>query len=137
MIPWLSNWFFNFVWASKIGKESTIEESVGSDKFIDVGKNCYIGVNSTWASHLVQGNFGNIFYFEVKLKDNVTLAAMNPEEVGKLLQEKPELVKHEFIDDSPLILTDTPENLQKFLITAPKLNKKVFGEPEDFVRMTD
>ena len=72
-----------------------------------------------------------------KTETAFTLAMMNPEEVGKLLQEKPELVKHEFIDDSPLILTDTPENLQKFLITAPKLNKKVFGEPEDFVRMTD
>jgi len=87
MIPWLSNWFFNFVGASKIGKGSTIEESVGSDKFIDVGKNCYIGVNSTLASHLVQGIFGNISYFEVKLKDNVTLAAMNQigpgSEIGK------------------------------------------------------
>ena len=59
------------------GKGSTIEESVGSDKFIGVGKNCYIGVNSTLASHLVRGIFGNISYFEVKLKDNVTLAAMN------------------------------------------------------------
>ena len=78
------------------------------------------------------------FGFKIeKTETAFTLAVMNPEEVGKLLQEKPELVKHEFIDDSPLILTDTPENLQKFLITAPKLNKKVFGEPEDFVRMTD
>ncbi|MBA7521448.1 hypothetical protein ES705_13555 [subsurface metagenome] len=87
MIPWLSNWFFNFTRSSKIGKGSTIEESVGSDKFIDVGKNCYIGVNSTLASHLVQGIFGNISYFEIKLKDNVTLAAMNQigpgTEIGK------------------------------------------------------
>ncbi len=75
--PWLSNWFFKFVGSSKIGKGTTIEESVGSDKFIDIGKNCYIGVNSTLASHLVQGIFGNISYFEIKVGDNVTTAGMN------------------------------------------------------------
>lgn len=77
MAPWLSNWFFNFVGSSKIGKGTTIEESVGSDKFVDVGKNVYIGQNSTLASHLVQGIFGNISYFEIHVGDNSTLAAMN------------------------------------------------------------
>ena len=77
LFPWLAKWFFNFIGASKIGKETTIEESVGSDKFINVGKNCYVGVNSTLASHLIQGVFGNISYFEIKLGDNVTLAGMN------------------------------------------------------------
>jgi acetyltransferase-like isoleucine patch superfamily enzyme len=76
-VPWLSNWFFNFVKASKIGKGTTIEESLVNDKFINVGKNCYIGVNSGLASHVVEGIFGNISYFEITLKDNVTFAAMN------------------------------------------------------------
>ncbi|MFX1455294.1 MAG: hypothetical protein ACFFDB_07940 [Promethearchaeota archaeon] len=77
VIPWLSNWFYNFVGTSNIGKGSTLEESVGNDKFIDVGKNCYIGVNSTLASHLVEGIFGNIAYFKIKVGDNVTIAGMN------------------------------------------------------------
>ena len=77
IFPWLSNWFFNFIGASKIGKGTTIEESVGSDKFVDVGKNCYIGVNSTLASHLIQGIFGNIGYFRLHVGDNVTTAAMS------------------------------------------------------------
>ncbi len=77
ILPWLSNWFYNFVKASKIGKGTTIEESLVNDKFITVGKNCYIGVNSSLATHVVEGIFGNISYFEVKLKDNVTFAAMN------------------------------------------------------------
>jgi len=75
--PWLSNWFFRFVGSAKIGKRTTIEESVGNDKFFDIGENCYIGVNSTLASHLVQGIFGNISYFEIKVGDNVTFAGMN------------------------------------------------------------
>ncbi|MHA1477275.1 MAG: hypothetical protein ACTSPU_03660 [Promethearchaeota archaeon] len=76
-VPWLSNWFFNFVKASKIGKGTTIEESLVNDKFITVGKNCYLGINSNLATHVVEGIFGNISYFEVILKDNITFAAMN------------------------------------------------------------
>jgi acetyltransferase-like isoleucine patch superfamily enzyme len=77
IFPWLSNWFYNFVGASVIGKGSTIEESVSNDKFIEVGENCYIGVNSALASHVIEGIFGNISYFKVKAGDNVTAAAMN------------------------------------------------------------
>ena len=75
--PWLSNWFYNFIGSSKIGKGSTLEESVVNDKFLEIGKNCYIGVNSALATHLVEGIFGNISYFKVKVGDNVTGAAMN------------------------------------------------------------
>ncbi len=76
MFPWLSNWFFNFVGTNKIGKGSTFEESVGNDKFVEVGENCYFGVNSTLASHLIQGVFGNISYFKINVGNNVTFAAM-------------------------------------------------------------
>ncbi|MFW9941717.1 MAG: hypothetical protein ACFFFT_11810 [Candidatus Thorarchaeota archaeon] len=75
--PWLSNWFYNFVGSSKIGKGTTIEESVSNDKYINVGKNCYIGVNSALANHVVEGIFGNISYFKIKIGDNVTAAASN------------------------------------------------------------
>ena len=77
VFPWLSNWFFNTVGSNKIGKGTILEESVGMDKFIDIGENCYIGVNSTLASHLIQGIFGNITYFKIKVGDNVTAAAMS------------------------------------------------------------
>ncbi|MFX0028703.1 MAG: hypothetical protein ACFE8B_05810 [Candidatus Hermodarchaeota archaeon] len=77
MFPWLSNWFYNFVGTSNIGKGSTLEESPSNDKFIEVGENSYIGVNSSLASHVVEGIFGNISYFKVKVGDNFTAAAMN------------------------------------------------------------
>jgi acetyltransferase-like isoleucine patch superfamily enzyme len=77
IFPWLSNSFFNFIGSSNIGDGSTLEESVGNDKFIQVGKNVYIGINSTLASHLIRGVFGDITYFEIKVGDNVTTAAMN------------------------------------------------------------
>ena len=76
IFPWLSNWFYNFVGSNKIGKGTTFEESVGMEKFIDIGENCYIGVNTTLASHLIQGIFGNISYFKIKVGNNVTSAAL-------------------------------------------------------------
>ncbi|MFX1313033.1 MAG: hypothetical protein ACFFHD_10515 [Promethearchaeota archaeon] len=75
--PWLSNWFFNFVKSSKIGKGTTLEESIMNDKFINVRKNCYFGVNSALASHMVDGTFGNINYFEINIGNNVTSAGLN------------------------------------------------------------
>ncbi|MHA1107273.1 MAG: hypothetical protein ACTSPN_16390 [Promethearchaeota archaeon] len=64
----------------KYGKNlftKTLEESVASDKYVTVGKNTYMGVNATLASHLVQAIFGNIQYFRMHVGDNVTIAAMN------------------------------------------------------------
>ena len=75
--PWIANWFFNYSGACVIDKGSTLEESVLNDRNIEVGKNCYIGVNSTLASHVVEGVFGNIIYFKIILEDNVTLGGFN------------------------------------------------------------
>jgi len=77
VFPWLSNWFYNFVGSSVIGKGSTLEESICNEKFGIVGKNCYFGASSTLATHLVDGTFGNINYFHVKIGDNVTAAGAN------------------------------------------------------------
>ena len=73
IFPWLTNWLYNFVGISKIGKGTTIEDQFAADKFLDVGKNCYLGVGSGISSHFVEGIFGNISYFEIKFGDNVTL----------------------------------------------------------------
>jgi acetyltransferase-like isoleucine patch superfamily enzyme len=77
IFPWLANWFFNFVGACIIDKGTTFEESVLNDRNIEVGKNCYVGVNSILASHVVEGVFGNIVSFKVSVKDNVTLGGFN------------------------------------------------------------
>jgi len=77
LFPWLANSLFNFVGSMVIEKGSTLEESVGNDKFAIVGKNCYFGVGSTLATHLVEGIWGNIAYFQIKVGDNVTSAGIN------------------------------------------------------------
>ena len=87
IFPFFSKWFYNFVGSSKIGKGTVIEESVCNDKHINLGKNVYIGVNSAVTSHLVDGIFGNINYFEVKLGDNVTTSCANPISPGTEIQD--------------------------------------------------
>ena len=77
LFPWLINWLYNFVGTNKVGKGTTIEEQFGADRYVDIGDNCYIGVNSGFSSHSVAGIFGNISYFEIKLGDNVTASALN------------------------------------------------------------
>jgi len=113
ILPWLANWFFNYTGASKIGKGTTIEESLVNDKFINVGRNCYIGVNSSLASHVVEGIFGNISYFEVKLEDNVTFAAMKQIGAGSEVYENSSLL--------PLA------SAQKHVIVGKKGGKKSYG----------
>ena len=77
IFPWLTNWLYNFVGVAKIGKGTTIEDQLGADRYLNVGKNCYIGVGGGISSHLVEGIFGNISYFEIKMGDNVTLGGHN------------------------------------------------------------
>jgi acetyltransferase-like isoleucine patch superfamily enzyme len=75
--PWLITWMYNFVGCNKVGKGTVIEEQFGADKGIIVGDNCYIGVNSGFSSHAVDGIFGDISYFEITLGDNVTTSGLN------------------------------------------------------------
>ncbi|MFX1239348.1 MAG: hypothetical protein ACFE8P_16730, partial [Promethearchaeota archaeon] len=75
--PWLLRWMYNYVGSNKIGKGTTMEEQVCGDRYIEIGKNSYIGVNSILTAHLVDGIFGNVSYFKLKVGDNVTMAALN------------------------------------------------------------
>ena len=87
IFPYLTNWFLNFVGAGVIDRGTTLEESVLNDRHIIVGKNCYIGVNSTLCTHVVEGIFGNIIYFKIILGDNVTLGGFNQIGPGAELKE--------------------------------------------------
>ncbi|TFG18346.1 MAG: hypothetical protein EU533_07790 [Promethearchaeota archaeon] len=75
--PWLIRWLYNFVGSSSIGKKSVIEEQFGAGRFVEMGKNCYFGVNGAISSHAVEGIFGNISYFKVNIGDNVAASAFN------------------------------------------------------------
>ena len=75
--PWLIRWLYNFVGSSSIGKKSVIEEQFGGERFVEMGKNCYFGVNGAMSSHAVEGIFGNISYFKINIGDNVAASGFN------------------------------------------------------------
>ena len=75
--PWLLKWMFNFVGTNKIGKGTFIEEQLAGDRFVEIGKNSYIGTNPGISSHAVDGIFGNISFAKVKIGNNVTSAGFN------------------------------------------------------------
>ncbi|MFX1497330.1 MAG: hypothetical protein ACFFBH_07380 [Promethearchaeota archaeon] len=75
--PWLITWLYNFIGTNIIGKGTTLEENVGADRFVTIGKNCYFGVGGAISSHAVEGIFGNISFFRVKIGNNVTAGAFN------------------------------------------------------------
>lgn len=66
------------------------------------------------------------FYLVEATEPNLLLAAMMPEAMDKLLEEKPALLKHEKVRDR-LILTDSTPQLQAFL-SKPEMVDLVFGE---------
>jgi len=90
--PWLAKWMYNFVGTNKIGKGTTIEEQVCADKYIEVGDNSYIGVNSVLTSHLVEGIFGNTIYFKLTVGDNATLPAANNFASGCKIKDNAHLI---------------------------------------------
>ena len=70
-------------------------------------------------------------FFKVQKTENIfKVAAMEPDDIEKMLKEKPEWVKHEIVKDDRVVLTDTPENLQKFLLEGLK-TEGFFGDPTE------
>ncbi len=118
----------------KEGKQSKLTArlvQVGQQRFFDFypAEDAQIETGEWVKLHLVPAH---LFFKVDKSAESFKVAAMNPDEVGKLLKEKPQLVKHEVIEDDRVVLTDTPENLQKFLIEGLKV-EEFFGDPIELV----
>ena len=75
--PWLIRWLYNLVGCTSVGKGSVIEEQFGADRFVEMGRNCYFGVNGAISSHAVEGIFGNISFSKINIGDNVAASAFN------------------------------------------------------------
>lgn len=99
---------------------------VGGQRFFDFypGEDAQVQAGDWLKFHLVPAH---LFFKVDKTAESFKVAAMNPDEVGKLLKEKPQLVRHEVVEDERVVLTDTPENLQKFLAEGLKV-EEFFGE---------
>ncbi len=70
----------------------------------------------------------HLFFRVDKTDTTFRLAAMNPDEIGKMLEKKPDWIKHERIEDGRVVLTDTPEHLQRFVLEGLQA-EDFFGDP--------
>jgi len=72
---------------------------------------------------------GHLFLRIDQTEPNLVFAAMNLDTINKLLEKKPELIKHEQIHDGDsIVLTDKPKQLQAF-VTAGLEIEDFFGDP--------
>jgi hypothetical protein len=61
------------------------------------------------------------------------MRAMNPDKIQKMLENDPNLIKHEVVKDR-LVLTASTEELQKFMKTNANV-EDFFGEATEYKRM--
>ncbi|MHC5083440.1 MAG: hypothetical protein ACYTET_05820 [Planctomycetota bacterium] len=91
-------------------------------------------VAGDWTKFHIIG--AHLFYKVEKTETGFKLAMMNPDTVNDLLEKDPSLVKHEMVsgsegdDERRAVLTDTPENLQKFLLEGLTI-EKFFADSDD------
>jgi len=141
MFPWLQPWLYNFMKASQIGKGTTIEESPANDKFLKIGENVYLGVNSVLSSHMIDGIFGNITYFKVKVGDNVTAAAKNLIAPGTEIKENSYLLplastpKHSILKGNSYYFSGGARPLSK--ISKRKIRNYLRIDPDTLKEIKD
>ena len=119
----------------KEGKQSKLTArlvEIGGKRFFDFypADDAAIETGDWLRAHLIPGH---LFVRVDATEPNIVLAVMNPDTIDELLEKKPELVKHERMDDR-IVLTDTPKGLQAF-VTAGLEIEKFFGEPMTLGRM--
>ncbi|MDD5135229.1 MAG: hypothetical protein PHP01_07455 [Phycisphaerae bacterium] len=85
--------------------------------------------NDYYKSHLISANS----FIKVKTTgDGLTAQILAPDKVKKLLEEKPAILKHEFIGDNGLLLTAPTKELQKFL---QKYDSDILDSPKKMYRV--
>lgn len=119
----------------KISKLEAHLVAVGGQRFFDFypAEDAQLECGDWLKFHVVPAH---LFFYVTQTHPNLIIAAMNPDEVKDLLEEKPDMVKHEMIKDDRVVLTDTPENMQKFLLAGLKI-EGFFGEPEGLEPIRD
>jgi hypothetical protein len=95
-------------------------------RYLDIfpNKDVTLNVGNWFQAGLLRAHL----FLKQDLKDGtLQLAAMNPETFKKLVEQKPDIVKHEETQDT-IVLTASPKELQAF-IKKYGATEKFFGDP--------
>ena len=70
----------------------------------------------------------------LEIKDDLlNMQVMNPETMNRLVEDDPDMIKHEIIKDDRLVLTASTADLQRFLKDCAD-HDDFYGDPEQFER---
>lgn len=123
-------------------KEKEDKQSLLRAQLVDVQGTRFLDFYPSDDAKLNTGDWFNAHILPVhcfwkldKSETGFALAAINPDNLKSILKDKPQLVKHELVEDR-VVLTDSAENLQKFLLEALKI-EKLFGEPIELKTVAD
>ena len=76
----------------------------------------------------------HIFIHIKQIEPTLKMAMMDPNKLKKLLDETPELIRHEKVEDCKVVLTAPTKALQAFLVKYAE-DERVFGDADSLVRM--
>jgi len=85
-------------------------------------------MNELYAIHLIPGH---TFLKVDRTEKGWNLHMMNPDKIKEMLEEKPDLIKHEIMDDGEgIVLTAGTKDLQKFVVQCTKVEEAFGGAME-------
>lgn len=124
-------------------QEKNEKRSLLTAQMVDIQGHRFIDFSPSDDAELNTGDWFNahilpvhIFWKLDKTENGYSLAGINPDNLESALKAKPQLVKHEIVDDDRIVLTDSPENLQKFLIEGLKV-EKFYGDAMELKSVKD
>lgn len=112
------------------GTLGRINEMTFLDLFPD-DKEAEIRANSFYKAHLVPAH---TFLKIEQIQPTLKMRAMNPDKLGKMLANDPNLLKHEVIKDDRVVITASTQQLQQFMKQHAN-DEDLFGEPTDLKRI--
>jgi hypothetical protein len=68
-----------------------------------------------------------------QINPTLKMRVMNPDKLQEMLQDKPDLIKHEVLEDR-IVLTASTKQLQKFMLAHAE-DEGLFGEPTELERI--
>ncbi|MBN1818107.1 MAG: hypothetical protein JW828_12165 [Sedimentisphaerales bacterium] len=85
-------------------------------------------MHELYAIHLIPGH---TFLKVIRTETGWNLHMMNPDKIKEMLEEKPDLIKHEILDDGDgIVLTAGTKDLQKFVVQCVKIEEAFGGAME-------
>lgn len=111
----------------KLSKLTVHLVQIGDQRFFDFypSDNAELDCGDWLKMHLISVH---MFFKVEQTEPNLMISVMHPDKIRDLLKEKPDLVQHA-LKKNRILLTDTPENLQKFMLDVLKI-EDIFCDPE-------